>query len=51
MNEEVIKQIIFDCVMELYYEHEDMSKKDIGDKLMYVLRKMDENEDKSKGDK
>jgi hypothetical protein len=41
-SKELHKQLIFDCAMELFYHTEDMTNEDIGNKLMTILKAMDE---------
>jgi len=41
LSRETSKQLIFDSIMELYYETEGLTKKQIGDKLYMVLDNLD----------
>lgn len=42
---ELHKQLIFDCAMELIYHTERMTDEDVGNKLMDILKAMDEADD------
>lgn len=41
-SRDLSKQLIFDCIMELYYGAEGLTNKQIGDKLYTVLNNLDE---------
>lgn len=42
---EVLKQYVFDCVIELVHGQEGLSKEEIADKLLWVVDKMDKLEE------
>lgn len=41
-SKELHKQLIFDCAMELFYHTENMSDEDVGNKLMAILKAMEQ---------
>ena len=48
MNTGTMKQMIFDCAMELMYEQESYTKEMVADKLLYILREHDNFEKESR---
>ena len=47
MNNELLKQVVFDCAMELIYEQEELSNEEIGRRLLRAIAKNDSSmEDK-----
>ena len=48
MSDELLKQIIFDCAMELIYEQENLPKEVIGNRLLDAIRRHDDQKGESK---
>lgn len=44
-SKELHKQLIFDCAMELFYHTEHKTDEDVGNKLMGILKAMDEEDE------
>lgn len=41
LDNSVIKQLIFDCAVELLHETEGLSNEQIADKLLYIVKNLD----------
>ena len=48
MTKELFKQLMFDCAMELFYHQENMSDKEIGEKILYYINLDDKEKEKNK---
>ena len=38
---DVAKELLFDCAMELYYKHKKLTNTEVADKIMDIVKEMD----------